>query len=106
MRRSSAAAFEIVSSGPVALRLVDDGTEAVVCTSEGPARILVDGSMVELFAAGVSFTTRGYPTVSSVWLIDAAPGDVQVYGLELSGPTSATEPPRLAGQAKDSWRTS
>ena len=28
------------------------------------------------------------------------------YGLELLDPTSAIEAPRLAGQAKDSWRTS
>jgi hypothetical protein len=62
--------------------------------------------MVELFAAGMSFTTRAYPTASSAWVIDAAPEDVRVYGLELLEPTSAIEAPRLAGQAKDSWRTS
>ncbi len=88
------------------MRLVDDGTDSAVCTSEGPARILVDGSMVELFDAGVSFTTRGYPTATSAWMIDAAPEDVTVYGLELPEPSTATEAPRLAGQAKDSWRTS
>ena len=96
------AAFEIVSSGPVTLRLVDDRTDNAVCTSKGPARILVDGSMVELFDAGVTFTTRGYPTESSAWMIDAEPGDVQVYGLELLEPTTATEAPRLAGQANES----
>ena len=102
----AAAAFEIVAAGPVTLRLVDDGTDSAVCTSQGPARILVDGSLVEMFDAGVSFTTRGYPTSSSAWMIDAAPEDVTVYGLELPTPSSATEAPRLAGHAKDSWRTS
>ena len=101
-----AAAFEIVASGPVTLRLVDGDTDRAVCTSEGPARILVDGSMVELFAAGVSFTTRGYPTASSAWMVDAAPGDVSIYGLRLPEPSTATEAPRLAGHAKDNWRTS
>ena len=98
----TASAFEIVATGPVTLRLVDDGTDSAVCTSQGPARILVDGSLVEMFDAGVSFTTRGYPTSSGAWIIDAAPKDVTVYGLELPTPSSATEAPRLAGHAKES----
>ena len=78
-----AAAFEIVASGPVSLRLVDDGAGSVVCTSDGAARILVDGSIVELFDDGMSFTTRAYPTATSAWMIDAVPEDVTVYALEL-----------------------
>ena len=82
------------------------GADSAVCTSQGTARILVDGSLVEMFDAGVSFTTREYPTTSSAWMIDATPEEVTVYGLELPEPSSATEAPRLAGHANDSWRTS
>ena len=60
-----APAFELVASGPVALRLLDDGVDALASAAEGtpsdPVRILVDGSMVEVFHRGASHTTRAYP---------------------------------------------
>jgi len=45
-------------------------------TPEDPVRILVDGSMVELFDRGASYTTRAYPTALSRWSVEASVGDV------------------------------
>jgi beta-fructofuranosidase len=71
-----AQAFELLASGPVALRLADDGIDVLVTSAEGtptePARILVDGSMVETFHHGASHTTRAYPTANSSWVVDGA----------------------------------
>jgi L-ascorbate metabolism protein UlaG (beta-lactamase superfamily) len=71
-----AQAFEVLASGPVALRLADDGVDVLVTSAEGtptePARILVDGSMVETFHHGASHTTRAYPTANSSWVVDGA----------------------------------
>jgi beta-fructofuranosidase len=68
-------AFEVVASGPVALELVDGNHVDRVVTVRGsadrPARILVDGSMVEAFAEGRSITTRAYPTESGRWRVIA-----------------------------------
>jgi beta-fructofuranosidase len=83
----AAPAFEVLAYGPVTLALGDgDAREPVVTvtgTAEQPARILVDGSMVEAFAAGRSTTTRAYPTPTSRWHIDAVDG-VEVWALGLT----------------------
>ena len=80
------AAFELVATGPITLQLVDDDDQAVA-TADGsdadPVRILVDGSMIELFAGGSSHTTRAYPTATSRWTVDASAGDVTAYRLGL-----------------------
>ncbi len=69
-------AFELVASGPVTLRLVHGSAVELVSAAEGtptdPARILVDGSMVETFDHGASHTTRAYPTDHSGWVVDGA----------------------------------
>ena len=69
-------AFELIASGPVTLKLVQGGAVQLVSAMEGtptdPARILVDGSMVETFHRGASHTTRAYPTADSAWLVDGA----------------------------------
>ena len=71
-----AQAFELLASGPVALRLADDDGDVLVSSAEGTstelARILVDGSMVETFHHGASHTTRAYPTADSSWVVDGA----------------------------------
>ena len=81
-------AFELVASGSVTLRLVHDGTAELVSAAEGtptdPARILVDGSMVETFHHGTSHTTRAYPTSDSEWVVDGAA--VTAYRLGEPGP--------------------
>jgi beta-fructofuranosidase len=86
-----AAAFELVATGPVALRLIDDHAEVVVSAAEGtpadPARILVDGSMVESFHRGASHTTRAYPTANSSWVVDGA--EVTAYRLGVVGSGAA-----------------
>ena len=69
-------AFELVAGGPVALRLVDDHGDVLVSAAKGtptdPARIFVDGSIVETFHGGASHTTRAYPTGDSRWVVDGA----------------------------------
>jgi beta-fructofuranosidase len=71
-------AFEVLAYGRVTLTLRDDSAReqvvTVTGTAEQPARILVDGSMVEAFAAGRSTTTRTYPTPTSRWQVDAVDG--------------------------------
>jgi beta-fructofuranosidase len=72
-------AFELIATGSVTLRLLGED-EVVVVTAKGtpedPVRILVDGSMVELFDRGASYTTRAYPTEQSRWSVEAEAADV------------------------------
>ncbi len=79
-------AFEVVASGSVTLELVDGAAAREVVRAAGstdePARILVDGSMVEAFAAGRSTTTRAYPTASSRWQV-SADGALEIWRLGL-----------------------
>lgn len=85
----AAAAFEIEASGPVTLSLVENGrVEGVVqldgtdrVASGGVARIFVDGSLVEAFDGDTPFTTRAYPSATSVWVIRAEPDHVTVWRL-------------------------
>lgn len=58
-------AFEVLADGPVDLVLVDSGAEDLVATIPA-GRILVDGSLVEVFAEGaIARTVRSYPTATS-----------------------------------------
>ena len=68
------------SSSPAGLLrcgLLDDGVDALVSAAEGapsdPVRILVDGSMVEVFHRGASHTTRAYPGNGSRWVVEGLP---------------------------------
>jgi beta-fructofuranosidase len=67
-------AFELVADGPIELRLLEDGSDTLVSAAEGtpadPARILVDGSIVETFERGATHTTRAYPTAATRWVVD------------------------------------
>lgn len=74
-------AFEVLTTGPARLRLVDDGSSVLVADLEPGARLLVDGSMVEVFTDGVACTTRAYPTATGGWVLDADEGDVTAYRL-------------------------
>jgi beta-fructofuranosidase len=69
-------AFELIASAPVTLRLAHGNADELVSAVDGtptePARILVDGSMVETFHHGASHTTRAYPTTHSAWVVDGA----------------------------------
>ena len=82
----AAQAFEVLVYGQVTLELADGADRERVVTVAGtpdqPARILVDGSMVEAFAAGRSTTTRAYPTTTSRWLVDTADA-VEIWALGL-----------------------
>jgi beta-fructofuranosidase len=83
----TAGAFEVVAYGRVTLTLVDGATSesvvTVTSTADQPVRILVDGSMVEAYAAGRSTTTRAYPTGTSRWQIDAVdPVEIWRLGLD------------------------
>lgn len=83
----TAAAFEVLGEGPVGLRLLDGDREQPVLDPAfgggGAVRVLVDGSLVEAFAAdGRSLTTRAYPTATSRWQVD---GPARVHALALPG---------------------
>jgi beta-fructofuranosidase len=86
-------AFELVANGPVTLRLTDAATDVLVSSAEGtatePARILVDGSVVETFDRGTSHTTRAYPTADSSWVVDGATVTAYLLGGGVSGPAVA-----------------
>jgi beta-fructofuranosidase len=82
----AAGAFEVLAYGHVRLQLDDGGVQqpvvSITGTPDQPARILVDGSMVEAFAAGRCTTTRAYPTQTSRWIVDAA-DPVEIWSLGL-----------------------
>ena len=46
----------------------------------GATRVLVDGSIVEVFTDGPSVTSRHYPTASSHWEV-AAPAGARAWRL-------------------------
>ena len=78
-------AFEVLGEGAVGLSLVDGHRVLQVLDpafgAGGSVRVLVDGSLVEAFAAdGRSLTTRAYPTGTSRWQVD---GPAQVHRLAL-----------------------
>ena len=64
-------AFELIAAGSAKLVLADGGTETVVASVD-VGRILVDGSLVEIFPADhTPATERAYPTASSRFKIYA-----------------------------------
>lgn len=69
-------AFEVVSAGPVDLLLLDPaaGRRELVAATDGETRILVDGSIVEVFGSGPSVTSRHYPSATSRWEVSAPAG--------------------------------
>ncbi len=81
----TAVAFEVQATGAVQLSLTDAGTEVLVAdvAAQGttPTRVLVDGSLVEIFAGPVPRTTRAYPDATSRWTLRADPGTTVVWRL-------------------------
>ncbi|WP_299037029.1 glycoside hydrolase family 32 protein [uncultured Pseudokineococcus sp.] len=80
-------AFEILGRGAARLLLVGAGEEDVVLDiPDGDWRLLVDGSLVELFPedpATRPVTTRAYPGGSGAWVVD---GDVDAQAWALGLP--------------------
>nr|WP_240895539.1 glycoside hydrolase family 32 protein [Kineococcus siccus] len=79
-------AFEALGTGRVELLLADGGHEQAVWSTDagGPWRVLVDGSVVEVFAGPTPVTTRAYPSATSTWVLRAGtPDDVVVHRLGL-----------------------
>lgn len=76
-----AGAFEIEATGPVRLRISAGGVGDLVVGTEGPARILVDHSIVETFADGGVTTSRVYPSAESGWAIEGSSHQVQIWRL-------------------------
>ena len=68
--------FEIVSEEPLDLVLVSPGTgiREVAVSTVGAARVLVDGSIVEVFGDGPPTTSRHYPIATTHWEVSAAGG--------------------------------
>jgi beta-fructofuranosidase len=92
----SAAAFDVelgAGAGPASLWLVDGGAERPVAEFDlatdpvVPPRILVDGSLVEIFDGGPApYTTRAYPTATSGWILRlASAAPVTAWRLGLPG---------------------
>jgi len=88
----AATAFDCLvpaDAGRLTLLLVDDGRESLVVerhvatSPTSPPRVLVDGSMVEIFDGGPKpYTTRAYPTATSRWVIRLGrPGPLRVWRL-------------------------
>jgi hypothetical protein len=81
----------------VVLRLTKGASDVLVLSAEGtatePARILVDGSIVEIFQRGTSHTTRVYPTADSNWVVDGTTVTAYRLGGRVAGPATAGAPP-------------
>lgn len=69
-------AFEVVAEGPLELVLVDPGTgiREVAAQTSGAARVLVDGSIVEVFGDGPPATSRHYPSADAHWEVSTTGG--------------------------------
>jgi beta-fructofuranosidase len=81
----SVPAFEVVLTGPARLYLTDGGTDVLVADvtpyRTTPSRILVDGSVVEVFAGPTPSTTRAYPSATSSWVVRADADSAVVWRL-------------------------
>lgn len=80
--------FEVLGAEPFDLVLVGPGGSTTVVAVPGPARVLVDGSLVEVFADGVPSTLRAYPDADSHWELRGAER-AQVWRLGPAGPAPA-----------------
>ena len=82
---TAASAFEVESTGGVRLYLADAGSEVLVVDvpphPAAPTRVLVDGSLVEVFAGATPTTTRAYPTAMSRWVVRADPALTTLWRL-------------------------
>ncbi|WP_298990713.1 glycoside hydrolase family 32 protein [uncultured Pseudokineococcus sp.] len=80
-------AFEVVGEGAGRLVLVGTGDDQVVLDLPDVGwRLLVDGSLVELFPDGVAVpptTTRAYPGATGAWIVE---GDVDAQAWRLGLP--------------------
>jgi beta-fructofuranosidase len=79
----AASAFELVTAGLWTLGLAGGSADAVVARGSGPARVLVDGSLVEVFDGPTPRTTRAYPTAERHWIVQADPRSTTLYRLGL-----------------------
>ncbi len=65
-------------------------------TPSDPVRILVDGSMVEVFHRGASHTTRAYPGAGSRWVVEGtAVTGYRLGRMVRDSPAAADVPPNL-----------
>lgn len=88
--RLAVPAWEVVTGGSVAVSLDGpDGSREVWRTppgTDGGARVLVDGSVVEAFAGGAPSTVRAYPAPGESWTVRAGDG-APLTAWELGPPT-------------------
>lgn len=80
-----ATAFEVEAVAAVRLLLIDkDARTEVASTTTAGARVLVDGSLIEIHDGPVSRTTRAYPTATSHWEVHSGDlGKVTIWELSL-----------------------
>ncbi len=82
-RLISARSFEVIATEGLKLDLVDQDHHQVVVDKPGAIRVLVDGSMIEVFGpGGVPTTVRAYPRAGSSWQA-RSDGDLQIHELAL-----------------------
>lgn len=76
--------FETIAPAGLRLSLVDTATaqKVTVAESDGPTQLLVDGSLIEIFGAGPSCTTRAYPGANRHWMIESS-GSLKLWRLGL-----------------------
>jgi beta-fructofuranosidase len=93
----TAGAFDVevgADAGTVSLWIVQGDDEQLAAEWVVPGdpltrpRLLVDGSMIEIFpGTGETFTTRAYPTAASRWRLDVSRGtDLRAWRLGLATP--------------------
>jgi beta-fructofuranosidase len=82
-RPITANAFEIRSDTGLRLELIDGDDHQVVIDDQRQLRVLIDGSMIEIFPADdVPRTVRAYPTATSSWQIgDIDPASIMITRL-------------------------
>lgn len=73
-------AFEVIAQEAAVLRCtaIEGGRDRIDIPAGG--RVLVDGSLVEIFDEGTTFTTRIYPTSEATWQLE---GVAQAFALRL-----------------------
>ncbi|MBO0812700.1 MAG: glycoside hydrolase family 32 protein, partial [Microlunatus sp.] len=76
--------FELRAAAGLRLELIDHDQRQVVADEPGAVRVLVDGSLIEIFpAAATPRTVRAYPTAASAWHVDGT--EVLINRLDLPG---------------------
>jgi beta-fructofuranosidase len=81
--------FRVAAAGAVVVSLVDGAHEVRVWASDGPAEVLVDGSLLEAFEPARSTTLRAYPRGGQRWRVRTS-GDAEAHVLRVPAEEPST----------------